>query len=187
MDPQALFGTPVHASAPQPAPPNPWCLVRASCPSPSQAVQPSRWSGRVLGVLSTSCCPRARSKQPPPHLPPQFSRPRTRRAGSQTCPAPSKVEGVSMAPERELGGVLRREKAGGGSVTSPPRPRPQISALSPSLAFEGLSSPLVPKVPLQLLQPLDVRWGIYSSQRKRPAISWRPRVMSPSRRAAGEF
>lgn len=92
-----------------------------------------------------------------------------------------------MAPERELGGVLRREKVGGGSVSSPPWPLPQINALSPSLAFEGLSSPLVPKVPLQLFQPLAVCWGIDSSQRKRPAISWRPCVMSPSRRAVGEF
>lgn len=35
-----------------------------------------------------------------------------------------------------------------------------ISALSPGLAFEGLSSPLVPKVPLQLFQPLGSLQGI---------------------------
>lgn len=171
----------VHPSLPTPA-----SLVSRArlCLSPSQAVQPCRRRGRVLCVLSTSCCPL--STQPPPRLPPQFSRPRTRRAGSQTCPAPTKVEGVSVAPERELGGVLSTEKVCGGRISSPL----SLSLGSVLCHREWLSqaSPLhCANGPWQLLQPLGMLWGIYVSRRKRPAIRWLPCAMSPSRRAVGAF
>lgn len=92
------------------------------------------------------------------------------------CPAFSEVKGATVAPKRGLG-VGDSEWSSVAAVPSPLSPLRLTNALSLSMASKGLFSPLVPKVPLQLLPPFHLVWGISFSQQQRTAVSRLPCLM----------